>query len=395
MRGGRAVASMTTSSSRILPRELRRREVHHLPLRRQSRGPQRRPMPRRAPRLELSGHDPGADTSVTEYQLIASDQWSIGKRAASASRSRSRGNGRMYRCRAPSRPSAGGASFSGRRRSRARGGGDGMRAAAPPPDVDELTPSWTAPGRTAGWRPSGRGRSRRTRRGADHRGRRTPAHARALSDEITRMPASRHDHSRRDRRRHHHDAATATRRRRRHRRRRDRRAQAVRRQRCAAGRRSRPATAPGCSARSPRRAPRPTPSPSITGAGIDDVTRPAPDALDAARPSDGRRRRAVRRGGDRARRHLRLRARVGALHARRQRPRLHAMAGHREPRGGDRPAPRPRGDIPLPAAGYQLPSRSTARPTPRSWRCGWRRTPRWRGGRCSSRRPPARTAPSR
>ena len=35
--------------------------------------------------------------------------------------------------------------------------------------------------------------------------------------------------------------------------------------------------------------------------------------------------------------------------------------------------------------------RWTTRPTPRTSRCAWKRTPRWRGGRCSSRRPPART----
>ena len=112
----------------------------------------------------------------------------------------------------------------------------------------------------------------------------------------------------------------------------------------------------------------------------------------------GRRcRRLVRRGDHRARRHLRLRAGVGAFHSRRQRPGVDGDGRTpRTARGRDRDARRPLGG---PAAACRRAiscrRRSTTRPMPRTSRCAWKRTPRLRGGRCSSRRPPARGGPSR
>ena len=79
-------------------------------------------------------------------------------------------------------------------------------------------------------------------------------------------------------------------------------------------------------------------------------------------------------------------------HARPQRPGV----------GVDRRAPRAREEaiamlggrsVDATAARGRLPAadrRSTTRPMPPTWRSGWKRTPRSRGGRCSSRRPPIR-----
>ena len=132
------------------------------------------------------------------------------------------------------------------------------------------------------------------------------------------------------------------------------------------------------------------------GAGLTSpATRPTALPSPATRPPMPRR--AVRRGDHRARRHLRLRHRVGALHARGQRPGGRGDGrAPRTPRGRDRDA---RGRAAWTAAARGRLSAADAgrqpRPMPRTSRCGWRRTARWRGARSSSRRPTPRSARSR
>ena len=118
---------------------------------------------------------------------------------------------------------------------------------------------------------------------------------------------------------------------------------------------------------------------------------------------DGRRtpatRRAVRRDCHRARDDLRLR--LVSAHSTPDVNDLVSTRTGRAPRSGARRPSRSltgplgrRRRCPRPVTSCR--SRSTTRPTPPTWPCAWRRTPRSRGGRCSSRRPSdARTGRSR
>ena len=290
------------------------------------------------------------------------------------------------------RPSAGGASSSARRPWRCWAAPrHRLRDRPRPQDVDALIAQLdrarsdsqlaTAP------RPPAR---TRRRRGADRRRRRTAAHAQALTDEITRISGEAPPTRRRPRRRRRRPttprprAAAQAAHRGGRRRRPEQSADSA-----ARWRPSSPATAPACSARSRRPARRPAPSRSADVRG-DVMTSPSTPPADPVRgPSDA---------ADAA-----LFDAIAAEHgviygyglvSAHSTPDVNDLVSERDgastASGARRPsrarrAQRRRRRCPRPAISCR--SRSTTPPMPPSWRCGWRRTPRWRGGRCSSRRP--------
>ena len=156
---------------------------------------------------------------------------------------------------------------------------------------------------------------------------------------------------------------------------------------------SNPATAQGCSAPSPRRAPRRPPSPSIRGRRRDLTDEPPPTPR-------GRRTAPTPRFSTRSPTSTASIYGYGLVSAH-STPDSTTWWPTRWPATANSARRRSRACAAATRPSRCLPSatrcrsRSTARPTPRSWRCGWRRTPRWRGGRCSSTPAPARTAPSR
>ena len=151
------------------------------------------PMPRRAPRLELCGHDPGVDYS-NRYHRYASTRVSNWQTCSAGQPIHSLGNGRMSSD--PKVPSALSprqqAARPDRRRSPGSAVGDGcrMRCTGATPDVDGLVAQLDrarADSTLAGR--SGDRCSPTDRRRAEHRGRgERSAHVKALSDDkITRM----------------------------------------------------------------------------------------------------------------------------------------------------------------------------------------------------------------